>query len=411
VSADHDPHRGVRALSGRRLIVEADGGSRGNPGPAGYGALVRDAETGELLAERAAGIGISTNNVAEYGGLIAGLTAALEHAPSAVDVRMDSKLVVEQMSGRWKVKHPAMKPLAAHAGALVARLGRVRFSWIPRAENGHADRLANEAMDAQRDGVRWRPGGDIGPADDADAWLAEREPTASPVVAPGSAAPAPGSGSAAAESAPAWRPPTSTPLTTLLLRHGQTALSVDKRFSGVGDPSLTDIGVAQASAAATRLADSRAVAVISSPLRRARSTAALVADALRLDVVVDERLRETDFGVWEGHTFAEVTAQWPDELAAWLADPGVAPPGGESFVDTTVRVRAALDRLRQEFDGRRIVVVSHVTPIKTLLRLALDAPPSALHRIHLDLACLSQVQWFADGPAVVRSMNDTAHLA
>ena len=99
----------------RRLVVEADGGSRGNPGPAGYGAVVRDAVTGEVLAERAAGIGRATNNVAEYGGLIAGLTAAVELDPAEVEVRMDSKLVVEQMSGRWQVKHPAMKPLADEA--------------------------------------------------------------------------------------------------------------------------------------------------------------------------------------------------------------------------------------------------------------------------------------------------------
>lgn len=139
-------------MTSRRLVVEADGGSRGNPGPAGYGAVVRDATTGQVLAERAAGIGTATNNVAEYGGLIAGLQAALELGPAEVEVRMDSKLVVEQMSGRWQVKHPAMKPLAKQAFELVAQLPRVRFSWIPRAQNAHADRLANEAMDASARG-------------------------------------------------------------------------------------------------------------------------------------------------------------------------------------------------------------------------------------------------------------------
>jgi ribonuclease H / adenosylcobalamin/alpha-ribazole phosphatase len=134
----------------RRFIVEADGGSRGNPGPAGYGALVRDAETGRLLAERAASVGRATNNVAEYGGLVAGLQAALDLDPTAdVEVRMDSKLVVEQMSGRWQVKHPAMKPLAQEAGTLAREFGSVRFGWIPRARNTRADTLANQAMDAQ----------------------------------------------------------------------------------------------------------------------------------------------------------------------------------------------------------------------------------------------------------------------
>jgi len=134
-----------------KLLIEADGGSRGNPGPAGYGAVVCDAGSGEVLVECSEGIGVATNNVAEYGGLIAGLRAALElGGPGTdVDVRMDSKLVVEQMSGRWKIKHPAMQPLAMEAGKLVNQLGSVRFTWIPRAENTRADRLANLAMDAQ----------------------------------------------------------------------------------------------------------------------------------------------------------------------------------------------------------------------------------------------------------------------
>ena len=115
----------------RRLRVEADGGSRGNPGPAGYGAVVRDAETGELLREIAASIGKATNNVAEYRGLLAGLAAARELDPSSVEVAMDSKLVVEQMSGRWKVKHPDMRELAAEAAALVRALSFIiRFSCI-----------------------------------------------------------------------------------------------------------------------------------------------------------------------------------------------------------------------------------------------------------------------------------------
>ncbi|WP_267244272.1 reverse transcriptase-like protein, partial [Streptomyces sp. PR69] len=139
------------------LVVEADGGSRGNPGPAGYGAVVRDAATGETLAERAEYIGVATNNVAEYKGLIAGLTAARELAADAtVRVRMDSKLVVEQMSGRWKIKHPDMKPLAAEAGRIFPA-SQVTYEWIPREKNKHADRLANEAMDAGKRGGQWEP--------------------------------------------------------------------------------------------------------------------------------------------------------------------------------------------------------------------------------------------------------------
>ena len=145
----------------RRVIVEADGGSRGNPGPAAYGALVRDADTGEVIAERGESIGVATNNVAEYRGLIAGLELVREHVPDAeVEVRMDSKLVVEQMAGRWKIKHADMKPLALQAQRLVS--GNVTWTWVPRASNKAADALVNEALDSesgsvQRDGDQ-KPG-------------------------------------------------------------------------------------------------------------------------------------------------------------------------------------------------------------------------------------------------------------
>ncbi|MEU1127712.1 reverse transcriptase-like protein, partial [Streptomyces sp. NPDC005899] len=141
----------------RRLVVEADGGSRGNPGPAGYGAVVLDALDDRTLAEAAEYIGVATNNVAEYRGLIAGLEAVKELFPDTavqVRVRMDSKLVVEQMSGRWKIKHPDMKPLAAQA-ARILPASAVTYEWIPRERNKHADRLANEAMDAGGRGERW----------------------------------------------------------------------------------------------------------------------------------------------------------------------------------------------------------------------------------------------------------------
>ena len=372
-------------MTGPRVIVEADGGSRGNPGPAGYGAVVRDADTGEVLREVAAGIGVATNNVAEYDGLLAGLRAAIDLAASSVDVRMDSKLVVEQMAGRWQVKHPDMQAKRREAARLVAQLPAVTFTHIPRAQNSHADRLANAAMDAAAVGREWEPAA---------------EPASSATTAP------------TGKPAPGWFAPTSPPTTTLLLRHGQTPLSVERRFSGVGDPELTLYGHAQADAAATRLAETgrEFAAVVSSPLRRARQTAARVADAVGVEVVVDDGLRETDFGDWEGYTFAEVRAKWPGELDAWMRDQDAAPPGGESFADTARRVRRARDRLLTAYPGLPVVVVSHVTPIKQLRRIALVAPPAALYRIHLDLTCLNEIDWYAEGPAVVRSMNDTGHV-
>jgi probable phosphoglycerate mutase len=129
------------------LLVEADGGSRGNPGIAAGGAVVVDPDTDRVLTELGVYVGIASNNVAEYNGMLAGLEAAFERAPEAsVLVRMDSKLVVEQMSGRWKIKHPDMQVLARKAQAVIA--GRdVVFEWVPRLSNARADAAANEAMD------------------------------------------------------------------------------------------------------------------------------------------------------------------------------------------------------------------------------------------------------------------------
>jgi ribonuclease H / adenosylcobalamin/alpha-ribazole phosphatase len=218
---------------------------------------------------------------------------------------------------------------------------------------------------------------------------------------------------ARSERAPAsgWRSGQGKPTTTLLLRHGQTALSAERRFAGRGDIPLTDLGLEQAAAAAARLARRGGIdLVLSSPLQRARQTAQAVADAAGLPLAVDDDLAETDFGSWEGMSFGEVMAGWPDEMTAWLTDAEAAPPGGESFAAVGMRVDAALKRLLSVHRGKTVVVVSHVTPIKTLVCRALLAPTAALFRMHLDVAALSEAAWFADGPALLRSLNDTAHL-
>ena len=129
-----------------------------------------------------------------------------------------------------------------------------------------------------------------------------------------------------------------------------------------------------------------------------------------LEPAVDDGLIETDFGEWEGLTFAEVRQRWPSEVDRWLASPQAAPPGGESFATTARRVRRSRDRTIAAYPGQTVVLVSHVTPIKTLIQLGLDAGPSVLFRLHLDLASLSIVDWHADGHASVRLVNDTGHL-
>ncbi len=207
-----------------------------------------------------------------------------------------------------------------------------------------------------------------------------------------------------------WLPVQSEPTVTLLLRHGQTPLSVQKRYAGRSDVPLTETGVLQAAAAAKRLASAGIGVIVTSPLLRATRTAQEVAEVTGAPVVTDQGFRETDFGAWEGLTFAEVRQRWPAEMTTWLADPAVAPPGGESLAEVSARVTEALHRVLGSREQQTILIVSHVTPIKSMVAAALLAPPAALFRMHLDVAALCEIDWYADGPAILRSFNDTSHL-
>ncbi len=367
----------------RHLVVESDGGSRGNPGPAAFGAVVKDADTGELLAELAETLGVATNNVAEYSGLVAGLRAAARVDSTAqVEVRMDSKLVVEQMSGRWKVRHRDLRPLATQAREAFP-YEQITWTWIPREQNTHADRLLNEALDQ----ATGRP-----------RKLVAREPIA------------------VDESEP--QPPTSNilvawselgpPTTLILVRHGETSATVEKRFSGLGgsDPGLLPTGEEQVRAAAEALKHRDDVAaIVASPLRRTRESAEIVAGALGLDVSVEEGFAETAFGEWDGLTFEEARERWPAELEAWLADPGSGPPGGESAREVAQRVAQARDATLARFPGRTVVVVTHVTPITMLVRLALDAPEHAVWRMRLNPASVTEIAYYADGITSLHGFN------
>ncbi|SDP48363.1 probable phosphoglycerate mutase [Klenkia soli] len=359
----------------RRLVVEADGGSRGNPGPAGYGALVKDADSGALLAERAASVGRATNNVAEYGGLVAGLEAALSIDPEAtVEVRMDSKLVVEQMSGRWQIKHPDMKKLAVQARDVARQLGTVRYTWIPRAQNSAADALANSAMDGKP---------------------VHRDLGTAPVEI---------------EDAPPAEPVPVVTTRTLLLRHGRTAHTPERRFSGSSDLDLSDLGRADAASAAQAMVGRGIEAIVSSPLKRCRQTAGAVAEVLDLGIEVDRDLRELDFGGWEGMTGAEALAANPLAFRRWRAALDVRPPGGESIADVSTRVAAARARILERHAGRTVLLVTHVTPIKLLLAAGLGVGDEIVHRVFLEAASLSEVVWSSDGSSSVRLVNDTSHL-
>ncbi len=384
----------------RRVVVEADGGSRGNPGPAAYGALVRDAATGEVIADRGETIGVATNNVAEYRGLIAGLELVAEHAPGAeVEVRMDSKLVIEQMAGRWKIKHPDMQPLAMQARQLAP--AGVRWTWVPRERNKAADALANEAMDLE---ARTGRPAVVGTASRA-------EPTGLPESQDVLAAPAADAASARTEKNPllGWRGKAhGDPTTIVLLRHGVTASTVRKLFCGTGgsDPGLTSEGEAQAIRAAAWIERHVDVdAVVASPLRRTQETAGFVGRELGLDVATEPGLAEAAFGEWDGLTFAEVMERWPDRMNDWLGSTSVAPPGGETFDAVHERVRDARDRLLETYAGRTIVAVSHVTPIKMMVRLALDAPMPIIHKMELAPASITTISWWPDGTPSLKNFS------
>ncbi|MGC4804248.1 bifunctional RNase H/acid phosphatase [Micromonospora sp. DT233] len=401
----------------RAVVIEADGGSRGNPGPAGYGAVVRDPASGEVLLERSAAIGTATNNVAEYRGLIAGLEAAAELGAAEVDARMDSKLVVEQMCGRWQIKHPGLRPLAAQAAALVGRFAAVRFQWIPRERNKHADALANAAMDA----AAGKPPREVIAPPPSPEPARAAPPSADTPARPASSGDAParaatrGAGSDPATTPASWEPrPAEAATRLILVRHGETEFTAQRRYSGRGDVPLSARGRAQARATAARVAAlaPTVAAVVSSPLSRCTGTARLIARAIGdVPVRTVDDLIECDFGAWEGRTFAEVRADWPGELDAWLASTRVAPPDGESFAEVAARVGRATEALLGAYPGETVVVVTHVSPIKLVLRDALAADDALLHRLYLDPAGISVLDRWPDGGVAVRSVNDTAHLS
>jgi broad specificity phosphatase PhoE/ribonuclease HI len=375
-----------------RLIIEADGGSRGNPGNAGSGAVVIDAASGKELAAVAKHIGIATNNVAEYEALIAGLEAALDIDPScSLIVRMDSKLVIEQMAGRWKIKHPDMLTLGARVQELVAGLS-VSWVWIPREENSRADALANQAMDLMSDSRR------------SSSAVAEHDTkTPSSVRAP--------------------EVVEKKATTIILVRHGRTSLTEDRRISGMlgEDPDLSELGLADAKRAAfaiERIGSSgpwsyleRPAAVIHSPLKRSAQTAKKIAQAIGAPLFAMDEFQEISFGKFDGLTNEEVIANFPKEYEAWRGSYDVPPPAGESLSDFDYRIFQGAQRLLEKYKGQTVVLVAHVMPIRGLLKRALDAGPASYWRSQIAPASISIIRFWGHEAAEVIAVNATDHLA
>lgn len=379
-----------------QLIIEADGGSRGNPGTSGSGAVVIDASTGQVVREIARYIGIATNNVAEYVALLAGLQAAIEVDPEAqILVRMDSKLVIEQMSGSWKIKHPDMIALGAQVQE-IARGREVTWQWIPREQNTLADALANKAMDELAD---YDSGFDSKPS----AFTTEFNlggPTS--IRAPKTSG---------------------EPLTTIVLvRHGRTALTESHKISGGDgdDPSLSSAGRADAAAAASVIkqlgVDSRwkhippVAAIVASPMNRTKETAEIIATQIGLTVNLNENLREIGFGDWDGMTNEEVAERTPELLAAWQGSFTASPPNGESLEVFDHRINRAREQIVKEFSGKTVVAVAHVMPIRGFIKWALDAGESAYWRPQVAPCSITIIRVWGDGAAEVLATNITAHL-
>ena len=355
----------------RHFRVTADGGSRGNPGAAAYGAVVY--EDGRVIQELGETIGIASNNVAEYRGLIAGLQAAHALDPEArIDVNMDSKLVVEQMSGRWQIKHPDMRTLAK-AARETHPMSLVTFAWIPRDQNSHADRLANKALDGKN----------------TVAELIQRNYLTERLLSK------------------------EIPTTIYFVRHGETVLTPERRFSGDSgsNPELSDIGMIQAIALAPEVTRRKPDVLVASPLQRTRQTAEKIAEASGLEINFDPQWVECSFGLWEGMTPAEVALAYPNEYAGWLASSGYRPPEGESYDEVAIRIDAGIVDLVEKYPGKRVAVVAHNGVIKAAAMLAMGGNAESIFHMDVQTCSITTILiWPSDGLRAVRSLNERAHL-
>jgi len=393
-----------------RLLIEADGGSRGNPGPAGSGAVLIDFDSGIILAEIALFIGVATNNIAEYRAVLAAIELANEIAPDAkLLVRMDSKLVVEQMSGRWKIKNEGMQDMSSQ---MVKAIGsrQISFEWIPREKNSKADSLANEAMDAETTVIR-KFVGEPGTSTINVVTVASKGTAADLEYNP-----------ELPSSVRAPRNVTKKLTTVILVRHGRTALTESHKLSGRGgeDPQLSELGRDDASKVALELAKVGKsgifakllppTAIVSSPLARTRETAHVIANQLGLSVQTEDDIAEIAFGEWDGHTSQEVATAWPEQYNAWRSDVKIAPPGGESLEEFDLRVQRGRQRNLSEFEGQTVVVVSHVMPIRGFLKAATAADWPIYWRATVAPCSITVLRFWGDEAAEITVVNHTTHL-
>ena len=365
------------------LVLFADGASRGNPGPASLGAvLVRD---GEEIARICKPLGVRTNNFAEYSAVIAGLEYVIEHGlEKNLLIRMDSKLVVEQLSGRWKIKHPDLMELAKVARGLLRQLD-AKLEWIPRELNFLADEAANQALDG----------------------LVEES---APILS---------SGQHASVQPLSIRAPrvSSEPTVVYVIRHGHTSSTESKLISGsLDDPELSELGKLEAVAAARAIAElskrfelEKPRLIAHSDMKRTTQTAQAISKELSTPTRADSRLREISFGDWEGRSMQELEGD-SSITDSWRGSVSKKPPAGESVLDLETRVLRSLTDLVAEHTGSSFAIVSHMMPLRTIAKRALGSSSASHWSLQFAPGSVSVYRFFGEELAEVFCLNSCEHL-
>lgn len=366
-----------------KFVVYADGASRGNPGPAAYGAVILD-DAGTIVAELGENLGIRTNNYAEYQGAIAGLRyVATNHPGAEVELRMDSKLVIEQLSGRWQIKHPELRELAQEAHRVMRGLG-MKLTWVPREQNSLADAAGNRALDE----------GDFG--DEQEVTFSAIQPKS--IRAPRQSI---------------------EPTTVVVVRHGHTAHTESNLISGSSgeDPSLSELGFLEAelaASAANNLLERFGLGVPSkiyhSPQLRTTQTAESFSKVFDAPLRPDARFKEIAFGDWEGYSMVEMETTARDDIASWRGSMTQRPPGGESVVDLESRVLAGLDDVIAQHSGETVAIVSHMMPLRAIARKALGASDAVSWSLNFNPASVSIYRFFGNRLTETFVINACEHL-
>lgn len=365
-----------------KLILQADGASRGNPGKASYGAVVLDSER-NLLKELFAEIGEQTNNYAEYSAVIAGLEYLTNNYSNfELTIEMDSKLVIEQLAGRWKINSETLRVLRDRAFTLLSGIS-YELRWIPREQNLLADAAANKALD-----------GVLRPITEAPEGVAQPRSIRA-------------------------RRQTTLPTTVVLVRHGHTAHTEQNLISGSGgeDPALSELGLEEAHAAAEGISKllefyglPPLVSIIHSPQMRARQTAEAISKRHVIRSTADPRLVEIAFGEWEGVSMDEISSVNPQLVENWRESVDLAPPGGESINQLELRVADALREVVATHQGQSIAIVTHMMPCRAIARKALRTAASSHWSVQFAPASISIFRFYGMEFAETFAINSCQHL-